>query len=80
MSIVLSAVRFAPAIKDYLFSRMGERGQDLVEYAVLVGGIGLILAFVLFASDIDGAAQQFADQVGACVSFEQNGGECELDL
>ncbi|MEX2245337.1 MAG: hypothetical protein WEC75_01505 [Dehalococcoidia bacterium] len=80
MSIACSAVRSAPTIKDYLFARAGERGQDLVEYAVLVGGIGLIVAFALFTGDIGGAAWQFADQLGACVSFEQNGGQCELDL
>jgi hypothetical protein len=52
---------------------VGERGQDLVEYAVLVGGIGIAIGVILFAWDFTDAVTDFANTVGSCISFDTGG-------
>lgn len=52
-----------------------ERGQDILEYAVLAGGIALVLAFVLVAND--GLLTYFEDftaYVGDCITFSPDCG------
>jgi hypothetical protein len=46
-----------------------ELGQDLVEYAVLVGGIGLVFALIVFAMFPD-SFMPFAETLGSCISFD----------
>jgi hypothetical protein len=52
-----------------------EEGQDLVEYAVLVGAIGITAAAILFFF-LDGSLQTFADTIEGCLQFD--GDACNL--
>ena len=58
----------------FVSSRLGERGQDLVEYAVLVGAIGVAAGAVLLVAPLPAAIGDFSDTVVACVTFNQWGG------
>jgi hypothetical protein len=50
--------------------RLGsELGQDLVEYAVLIGGIGLAFALVVFAMNPD-SFTPFAETLASCISLD----------
>ena len=57
--------------------RHGERGQDLIEYALLGGLIatGIIAVLTLF----NGAVENLVQGVGNCIDFE-NGTACEAEL
>jgi Flp pilus assembly pilin Flp len=48
-----------------------ESGQDLIEYAVLAGGIGIIAAVAFFAGPLDmaGAMDNFAASIKNCVNL-----------
>ncbi|MEX2245338.1 MAG: hypothetical protein WEC75_01510 [Dehalococcoidia bacterium] len=61
--------------------RRSEQGQDLVEYAVLFGWIG-IAAFMTLTlnSTISDAMTSFTQTVIGCVSFGAQGSECAMDL
>ena len=45
----------------------GERGQDVMEYALLAGFIGILLAVAFVAFPVDTAMENFAEAVGNCV-------------
>jgi Flp pilus assembly pilin Flp len=49
----------------------GERGQDLIEYALLSGLIAAALA-VIFATGLNSAIQDLVDGISACVDFKQS--------
>jgi hypothetical protein len=54
-----------------------ERGQDILEYAVLAGGIALVLGFVLFAAGgnfLFEGFTTFAEEVEACITFSTDCG------
>jgi len=74
-NIILSVYAWAAA-RIEMFKE--ERGQDILEYAVLAGGIALVLGFVLFAAGgnflFDGM-QTFADEIQACVTFSTDCGQ-----
>lgn len=71
MALVTNTVGYAIAkIKE-------ERGQDLVEYAVLVGAIALVAGGILFVFFDDGIWTDFGDKIAACIAFD--GDECNPD-
>lgn len=45
-----------------------ERGQDVMEYALLSGFIGIALAVALALAGLGGVMTTFADSVANCVS------------
>ncbi|MBI5284370.1 MAG: hypothetical protein HY874_04670 [Chloroflexi bacterium] len=70
-SIILSGMAWASSIKDAITTRIREeRGQDLVEYAVLVGFIGVALAafFLIAGNEIQWA--NFRNKINDCVTFD----------
>ena len=70
-NIVLSGMAWVSSIKDAIAFRMkDEDGQDLIEYAVLAGGIGIAL-FVVFltAPGLSDAFDTFKGKIAACVTF-----------
>lgn len=81
-SIILSGMAWATSLKDAVMHWVREEaGQDIVEYAVIVGGIGILAAVALIATDggawltdaFDSAKTQIAD----CIQFNAtcgNGG------
>jgi hypothetical protein len=60
-------------LRGFVSKTIEERGQDLVEYAVLVGGIGLAIGVILFAFDFNAAVTDFAVTIGDCISFNTGG-------
>jgi Flp pilus assembly pilin Flp len=68
--MLLSALTFVVSVRnDIVASFRNERGQDLVEYAVLVGAIGVAAAVALFALSPD-AFDTMRDTIEACVTFD----------
>jgi hypothetical protein len=53
----------------------GERGQDLIEYVVIAGFIGLAAAAAFVFTDIGGAIEDFSGVVVDCIRLEDNCGE-----
>lgn len=49
-----------------------ERGQDVMEYAVLTGFIGIALAIALALAGLGGIFGNFATAVANCVSVTAN--------
>jgi Flp pilus assembly pilin Flp len=47
-----------------------ERGQDLIEYAMLGGLIALAIAAVATLGVLSGAIESMADGIGACIDFD----------
>lgn len=51
-----------------------ESGQDLIEYAVMVGAIAIVAFAVLIAADpLRGAMSDFAGKISACLRFDSAG-------
>ena len=76
-SIILSGMAWASSIKDAITTRIREeRGQDLVEYAVLVGGIGIVAAIALIGAGAAGWLDftDFKVKIQDCVQFNADCG------
>ena len=71
-SIILSGVAWASSLKDAIVSQLKEeRGQDLIEYAVLAGAIGMAAAIAFIAGpNFQDIAARFADKVGGCITLD----------
>ncbi|MEX2225224.1 MAG: hypothetical protein WEB52_02095 [Dehalococcoidia bacterium] len=71
---MLSACTWAQALKTAAIAAVTpEDGQDIMEYAVLAGGIALVLGFVLFVvgdNFLLAAFETFAEEIEACVTFD----------
>lgn len=68
-SIILSAMAWASSLKDAVAQRISEeRGQDLVEYAVLAGFIGIALAAFLILNPF--GFDSFRNKVNDCITFD----------
>lgn len=65
-NVILSAYAWAQAL---IVSFKEERGQDIMEYAVIAGVIALTAAVVLFALDWNGVFNDFFTVVGDCIAF-----------
>jgi hypothetical protein len=78
-SIILTGMAWASSLKNAIASRVSEeRGQDLIEYAVLVGGIGLVAAIALIGAGASGWLDfgSFKTKIQDCVSFSSGAGTC----
>ena len=74
-SIVLSGMAWMASIKDAVANRISdENGQDLIEYAVLVGAIGIALFVALVALPLPAAFATFGNKVKNCVTFSSTCG------
>lgn len=73
-NMILGAMAWGSALRSSVTSRLAEeRGQDLVEYAVLIGGIGILALVAFLAAPLGGSTgmfHQMADKIGACVTFD----------
>jgi Flp pilus assembly pilin Flp len=65
--------RVGAAIAMAIDSLAGERGQDLVEYAVLVGFIGIAAGLALLAF-MPGPLDTFKNEIGDCLQFKNTCG------
>ena len=72
-NVILSAYTWVVARME---ASKEERGQDILEYAVLAGGIALVLGFVLFGGgfQLQDAFQGFFDQIQLCIQFDADCG------
>ena len=67
-NIVLSGIAWVSSIKNAIAERLSEEsGQDLLEYAVLVGAIAVVAGAAFFAAGFDFGT--FTNKVQACISF-----------
>ncbi len=66
-NILLSVYGF---VTEKLASLQEEGGQDLVEYAVLVGAIGLVAGAALLFFIDDGTFDTFRDKIASCITFD----------
>ncbi len=71
--IMLSAMAWASSLRTIAVQRLrDERGQDLLEYAVLGGGIALALgALFLVGNPLKGPIDSFFVKMGQCISLDQ---------
>lgn len=76
-NIMLGALAWASSLKETVVNALtgDERGQDLVEYAVLVGGIAVValVAILTLGTGQGTPLWNFADRIGACVQFDTAG-------
>jgi Flp pilus assembly pilin Flp len=75
MFLLLRMALGASGVLSYLRARLYsfykvERGQDLIEYAVIAGGIGLIAATALLFAPIPDAMTTFANRITSCITFD----------
>ena len=71
-SIILSGMAWASSLKDAIASHLkDEGGQDMIEYAVIVGAIAVAAAAIFFAPIDFGA---FRNKMTACINFESSCG------
>lgn len=72
-NIVLSGMAWVSSIKNAITSRISEEsGQDLIEYAVLVGGIGIVAAVAFLTLPIDFGTMK--TKIADCITFNGNCG------
>lgn len=72
-SIIISAMAWATSLRSSVVESLKrEDGQDLVEYAVLIGGIAVVALVALLALGTgDGTPLwNFKDKIAACVQFD----------
>ena len=74
-SIILSGMAWASSLKSAIESIIADdRGQDLMEYAVLVGAIALVAgAVLLFGAPFTSDFNAFKTAVSGCINFN---GDC----
>ena len=73
-NIILSVMAWKSSTIGLFVTRVREeRGQDLMEYAVLAGGIAILLIAALLAIDASGAYDLFAGRIESCITFDLEG-------
>ena len=78
-TVMLSAMAFVQNTIGYAINKLKEeRGQDILEYAVLVGAIALVAGGVLFVFLDDGIWDRFTEKISDCLAFNTEG-NCNLD-
>ncbi len=79
-TVMLSAMTWVTSTVGSLVARIKEeRGQDIMEYAVLAGAIALVAGFVLIGGtvagiDIAGAVEDFGVEVTECIGIQDGCG------
>lgn len=59
------------AILSFVMRLRTERGQDLLEYAMLGGLIAAAIVAILTAGIFTGAIKNMGEQIGNCVDFNK---------
>ena len=73
-NIVLSVMAWGSTLRTAFMTRLREEnGQDVLEYAVLVGAIAIVAGAALYASPLSFGT--FVNKIQACVSFD--GANCK---
>ena len=77
-TIALYAASWAMSLRDTIIEAIKpEDGQDIMEYAVLAGGIALAIGVLLFAAEFTGALDTFTGAINDCLSFSPECGIIE---
>jgi Flp pilus assembly pilin Flp len=66
----------AYALSSLLVRTRGERGQDLLEYALLGGLIAAALLAIGVLASLTGGVQALADGIKACIDFDATKTPC----
>lgn len=70
-TVMLSAMAFVQNSIVFTIRKLREeRGQDILEYAVLVGAIALVAAAALFVLFDENLWGEFTTRVEACLTFD----------
>jgi hypothetical protein len=73
-NIILSVMAWTTNTVGYFVAKLKEeRGQDILEYAILAGGIAILLGAAVFLID-PGVFTNFASEVQACIGFDPSCG------
>ncbi len=66
-------MQFLTFTLTWLLTRVrSERGQDLIEYALLGGLIAAAIVGVITLGIISGAVSSMATNIGACIDFKKS--------
>ena len=70
LSLIVTARYYAVAAVDSLRARMGEeRGQDLIEYALLGGLIAAAITLAAVVAALQGGLTSMATGIAECIDF-----------
>ena len=70
-NMVLAGMAWVASIKNAIAERLtDENGQDVIEYAVLVGAIGIALFAALLLVPLPAAFGTFGNKIANCVKFD----------
>ena len=70
-NIVLTGLSLVLSLKGAITARLSEeRGQDLIEYAVLAGAIGVALFTALIVVGFPGAFEAFGTSIKQCIDMK----------
>ena len=74
--ILLTALAWTMSLRSSVTESLkDEEGQDLIEYAVLVGAIGIALFVALVALPLPAAFATFGNKIKNCVTFDTSCGK-----
>jgi hypothetical protein len=72
-TIMLSAMAFVQNTIGYTISKLREeRGQDIMEYVVLIGAVAIVAAGALLVLDQDGIWEEFTGRISDCLTFDMD--------
>lgn len=71
---MISAYVWAQSLRSSVIESLKqEDGQDLIEYAVLAGAIGIVAAIAFIALPMGDIIGNFVNKVGACIQLDGTG-------
>jgi Flp pilus assembly pilin Flp len=68
-NIILKGIAF---VSNTIASFKEEHGQDLIEYAVLAGALGLVAAVAFVALPVKDTVDTFVKDVGNCLAMNSS--------
>ncbi|MDP9237338.1 MAG: hypothetical protein M3P30_08075 [Chloroflexota bacterium] len=72
-NIVLSGMAWVSSMKSSMASRISEeRGQDLIEYAVLAGAIGIAAFVAIGAVGFPAVFTSFGNHIKNCIDLDSS--------
>jgi hypothetical protein len=78
-NIIMSVMAWTANTVGYFVTKLKEeRGQDILEYAIMAGAIAILLGGALFIAIDENVVENFTTKVTSCLNFNEDG-ECGLD-
>ncbi len=77
-NIMLSAMAWVTNTVGYAIAKIKEeRGQDLLEYAILIGAIALVAGGALYFFIGEDVFEEFATTITGCIEFDDDA--CQIN-